>query len=83
MSNRAPTSTARGLGRLLYDVSPAALEQCRRNQERMASWGNPKRCETGECNSTGGCLSCGAINGEECRYPGAACPERWPGAIPK
>lgn len=53
--------------RLMADVSPEALERCERERAHFESWGNPKRCETGQCAPMGECLFCWAINGESCR----------------
>ncbi len=52
--------------RLLYDVSPEALERARKTAAHIAAWGTPARCQTGSTGMMGECLNCGAIQGECC-----------------
>lgn len=53
-----------GIEKLLYDVSPEALENGRKVAAHIASWGTPARCKTGSTGMMGECLLCGDDQGE-------------------
>jgi len=67
MTDWTPESIERARTRLLYDVSPEALERGRREREHLAKLPSGPRCTTGNIGHLGECLFCGAVQGESCR----------------